>query len=480
MSTFNEKWAVIRKINNFSLLRMISVGKDWHLRHSLKFLNQEQETEFDNISKRYLSDELHRLEYSLDDCLKRYSRLFLGDPAERLMDLHIRTQRSLRDYSHRDHVNHMLSVWLLTAYLLQIDLDVLTLTRNVKYLQKRLFDDDIPTTKKSRHPKWYPAEETLKYYPDGEIFAKAFDPSDDYRGKYFYADTFYFLFLFHDIGYLYEFIEKVDPSLREEIERTLLDNFSLSEYTTNEKLLKSTLEKILCFPFSKRKDKFEPLVDLALKQFNDNKNHGVVSSLILYRDFRNDLFVKPTRGEKDYIEEVTQKEQEEDKNDYINDCLGAICLHDLEFNEDLRIRIQDSLYYFLLKLSDTLCDWSRYFQGRKTYYPIQLIDEILFGFCPEKRDGKECVRLNIIFDFSNLDALISEDIGEHDYEIKDFKKKQKELNHLDYMVEKNDTSDPYQWLFFEIILIDRNGERHMLTNEGNKVEYSKIECPLFS
>ena len=81
----NEKWSLIRKINNFSLLRMLSKGKDWHLRHCLKFLNEKEKKEFDNIAERYLSDELHRLEYSLDDCLKRFFKLFLGASGERLM-----------------------------------------------------------------------------------------------------------------------------------------------------------------------------------------------------------------------------------------------------------------------------------------------------------------------------------------------------------------------------------------------------------
>ena len=479
MKTFEEKWSLIRKINNFSLLRMISVGKDWHLRHSLKFLNQEQETEFDNISKRYLWDELHRLEYSLDDCLKRYSKLFLGESAQKLMDLHIRCQRSLRDYSHRDHVNHMLSVWLLSIYLMQIDLDVLTITRNVKHFRKRLLDCDIPFKKKDIPQKWYPAEETLLQYPDGEIFAKAFDPLDNNRGKYFYADTFNFLFLFHDIGYLYQLIELSDPLLKKEIEETLLNHFFLSEYM-NSVHLKSILKKILSFPFSNNSAKFNPLIDLAVNQFKNEKNHGIVSSLILYRNFKNLLFFKQTSNEKELIEEIGADDQKDYKNKFIIDCLGAICLHDLKFDGNIRIGIQDSLYYFLLKFSDTICDWSRYFKGRKTYYPIQLIDEILLGYRPEEINGKKCVRLNIIFDFSNLDALISEDIGERDYEVTDFRKKREELNQLDFTTLDSDVSESYQWFFFEIILIDRYGERHKLSNEGNKVSYIPIESPLFS
>ena len=90
------------------------------------------------------------------------------------------------------------------------------------------------------------------------------------------------------------------------------------------------------------------------------------------------------------------------------------------------------------------------------------------------------MRINVVFDFSNLEALISEDIGEQNYEIEDFKKKTKELNQLDYTIKKNDCSEPYQWLFFEMILIDRNGERHKIDNAENTVKCCKIECPLFS
>jgi hypothetical protein len=80
-----------------------------------------------------------------------------------------------------------------------------------------------------------------------------------------------------------------------------------------------------------------------------------------------------------------------------------------------------------------------------------------------------------------LGALISEDIGEQNYEIDDFKKKTEELNQLDYTVKKDECSGTsYQWLFFEMILIDRNGERHKIDNAGNKVKHCKIECPLFS
>jgi hypothetical protein len=458
---------------------MLSIGKDWHLRHCLKFLNEQEKKEFDHIAKRYLSDELNRLEHSLDDCLKRFSKLFLEASGEKLMDLHLRTQRALRDYSHRDHVNHMLGVWLLTTYLIQIDLDTLTLTRNINFKQ-RLIKENIPQTKMNQSVKFYPTEDTLMRYPDGEIFTKAFDPLDENKGKYYYADTFYFLFLFHDIGYLFE-LNKTEHFLKEEIDEVLLEDFNLLEYQKNDQLLRDTLKNILSFPFSsnsKRSQEFESLTNTAFKEFKEKQNHGVASSLILYRNFKNILLNKPTFDEDLFSQEAGPIKQKKYKKDFIHDCLGAICLHDLNFNQ--RISIQDSLHYFLLKFSDAICDWSRYYQGRKTFYPVQLIDEILLGFRPEERNNEKCVRINVVFDFSNLEALISEDIGEQNYEIEDFEKKTKELNQLDYTIKKNDCSEPYQWLFFEMILIDRNGERHKIDNEENEVKYSKIECPLFS
>jgi hypothetical protein len=458
---------------------MLSIGKDWHLRHCLKFLNEQEKKEFDHIAKRYLSDELNRLEHSLDDCLKRFSKLFLEASGEKLMDLHLRTQRALRDYSHRDHVNHMLGVWLLTTYLIQIDLDTLTLTRNINFKQ-RLIKENIPQTKMNQSVKFYPTEDTLMRYPDGEIFTKAFDPLDENKGKYYYADTFYFLFLFHDIGYLFE-LNKTEHFLKEEIDEVLLEEFNLLEYQKNDQLLRDTLKNILSFPFSsnsKRSQEFESLTNTAFKEFKEKQNHGVASSLILYRNFKNILLNKHTRDEDLFSQEAGPIKQKKYKKDFIHDCLGAICLHDLNFNQ--RISIQDSLHYFLLKFSDAICDWSRYYQGRKTFYPVQLIDEILLGFRPEERNNEKCVRINVVFDFSNLEALISEDIGEQNYEIEDFEKKTKELNQLDYTIKKNDCSEPYQWLFFEMILIDRNGERHKIDNEENEVKYSKIECPLFS
>lgn len=479
MTISSEKWSLIRKINNFSLLRMISIGQDWHLRHSLKFLTDKEKEKFDRIAKRYISDELHRLEHSLNDCLKSFSKLLLGDSGEKLMDLHLRTQRALRDYAHRDHVNHMLGVWLLTTYLIQMDLDVLTLTRNDKYFRQCLLSKGIPSIRTEKGSKFYPTEDTLLLYPDGEIFAKAFDYTDENKGKYYYADTFYFLFLFHDIGYLLELINNVSPYLQEEIKKTVND-FKISEYEKYNNLLKDALKTILSFPFSKRSSELQSLADIAENEFKTNKNHGVVSSLILYRNLENFLLNKPTENETRFIQEVGQDEQRKYKKDFLYDCLGAICLHDLTF--DKQISIQDSLHYFLLKFSDAVCDWSRYYKGKKTFYPIQLIDEILLGFRPEKIENKKCVRVNIVFDFSNLEALVSEDIGEPNYEVKDFKKKIKELNQLDYTIaiEEKGNSKSYQWFFFEMILIDRNGERHKIDNEGNKVNYSKIECPLFS
>ena len=478
MARLEEKWALIRKINNFSLLKMLSIGKDWHLRHCLKFLNEKEKKEFDHIAERYLSDELHRLEYSWDDCLKRFSKLFLETSGEKLMDLHLRTQRELRDSRHRDHVNHMLGVWLLTTYLIQIDLDTLTLTRNIKYFKQRLRKENIPPTKMNQSVKFYPTEDTLMLYPNGEIFSKAFDPLDKNKGKYYYADTFYFLFLFHDIGYSFELKGETDPILKEVIEEVLLEDFKLSEYINNDQYLRDTLKIILSFPFSKRSQEFESLTNKAFKEFKENHNHGVASSLILYRIFENFLLNKPTVGEDLFSQEAGPIKQKKYKKDFIHDCLGAICLHDLNFKQ--RISIQDSLHYFLLKFSDIICDWSRYYKGRKTSYPVQLIDEILLGFRPEERDNEKCVCINVIFDFSNLGALISEDIGDQNYEIEDFEKKAEELNQLDYTVEKDDGSGTYQWLFFEMILIDRNGERHKIDNAENTVKCCKIECPLFS
>jgi len=482
MTALEEKWSVIRKINNFSLLRMISKGLDWHLRHCLKFLNENEQKEFDEIAGRYLEDELHRKEHSLDDCLNSFAKLFLLPKGAKLMDLHIRAQRFLRDADHRDHVNHMLGVFLLTAYLIQVDLDTLTLTRNIEYFKKRVQAKKIPERPTLPGKKWYPPEDTMDYYPKGEIFAKAFDPLNKIRGKFFYADTFYFLFLFHDIGYLYELKEKLEKTLSDEVERTILKDFHLSDYIKHPNLLEERLKKILSFPFAKRSpsrlSKLEPLVGIASKEFKKNKNHGVASSLVLYSNFESHLMNKATMREDLLIQESENKEkQEEYKKAFIFDCLGAICLHDLKFTQ--RIGIQDSFHYFLLKLSDTICDWSRHYKGRRTFYCVQLIDEILVGFRPEKKNGKECVRLNVIFDFSNLEALVSSDVAEHGFEIKEFKAKAKELNQLDYKIQKNDGSLSGQWLFFEMILIDRNGERHKISNERNQAKYTKIECPLF-
>lgn len=477
MTMADEKWSLMRKINNFSLLRMLSVGKDWHLRHCLKFLTQEEKKEFDGIAKRYLMDELHRLERSLDDCMKSLSSLFLGDSGGNLMDLHLRSQRALRDHKHRDHVNHMLGTWLLTAYLIQMDLEVLTLTRNDKYFRQRLLREGIASARTEKHPRFYPAEDTLLLYPPGEIFAKAFDYGDTNKGKYYYADTFYFLFLFHDIGYLLELVDKVAPDLREEIKQAL-DDLKVSEYQKYDALRRDHLKTFLSFPYSERSSRLQSLVDVADHEFSASGNHGVASSLILYRNFEHQLLNKRTENETRFVQEVGQDEQIRYKREFLYDCLAAICLHDLAFEE--RISIQDSLHYFLLKFSDAVCDWSRGYVGRKTFYPLELIDEILVGFRPEEKGGEKRLRVNIVFDFSNLEALVSEDVGEPDYEVNDFKKKVDDLNQLDYEI-TIPKKGKHQWFFFEMILIDRNGERHKIdNNEGNTVKYTKIECPLFS
>ena len=107
-----------------------------------------------------------------------------------------------------------------------------------------------------------------------------------------------------------------------------------------------------------------------------------------------------------------------------------------------------------------------------------MIDEIILGFGRQK--GNNSVNINIVFDLSNTEALISENIVID--EVKDFRKKAEELGHLDYKVKikKGSNVKKYQWLFFEMILLDRNGERYKIDNRNNKIRCRKVECPLFS
>nr|QNO56070.1 hypothetical protein GIJIEOGM_00011 [Methanosarcinales archaeon ANME-1 ERB7] len=222
------------------------------------------------------------------------------------------------------------------------------------------------------------------------------------------------------------------------------------------------------------------------------KNHGIVSSLILYDKFLN-IFKNVQVAERIPSDVIKYKE------DALKDELGAICLHDLNLYENgIRLRLTDSPHYFLLKFADVISDWGRTYKGKVSLYDFSILDHILFGFNPtectkpngeEFKEDKRGILVNIIFDFSNNERLLADEIGLKDksknsyprkgnYEFEEFVKKGEELQSLDYLLEIE--GKEYQWFFFNLILIDRYGERFLIENSKNNVDLWWIIPPLFS
>jgi len=239
----------------------------------------------------------------------------------------------------------------------------------------------------------------------------------------------------------------------------------------------------------KQKGKIKKVVRTILT--SKIKNHGIVSSLILYDKFLN-IFKNVQVAERIPSDLIKYKE------DALKDELGAICLHDLNLPEKDRLRLTDSPHYFLLKFADVISDWGRTYKGKVSLYDFSILDHILFGFNPTectKPNGEKFeedtrgILVNIIFDFSNNERLLADEIGLKDksknsyprkenYEFKEFVKKREELQSLDYLLEIK--GKEYQWFFFNLILIDRYGERFLIENSKNNVNLWWIIPPLFS
>lgn len=239
-----------------------------------------------------------------------------------------------------------------------------------------------------------------------------------------------------------------------------------------------------------QKDKLIKVVSKILT--SKIKNHGIVSSLILYDKFLN-IFKNAQVAERIPSDLIKYKE------DALKDELGAICLHDLNLYENkITLRLTDSPHYFLLKFADVISDWGRTYKGKVSLYDFSILDHILFGFNPTectKPNGEKFeedtrgILVNIIFDFSNNERLLADEIGLKDksknsyprkenYEFEEFVKKREELQSLDYFLEID--GKKYQWFFFNLILIDRYGERFLIENSKNNVDLWWIIPPLFS
>ena len=239
-----------------------------------------------------------------------------------------------------------------------------------------------------------------------------------------------------------------------------------------------------------QKDKLIKVVSKILT--SKIKNHGIVSSLILYDKFLN-IFKNAQVAERIPSDLIKYKE------DALKDELGAICLHDLNlYEKGNSLRLTDSPHYFLLKFADVISDWGRTYKGKVSLYDFSILDHILFGFnpteCTTPNGGKfgedtRGILVNIIFDFSNNERLLADEIGlkgknknsyprKENYEFEEFVKKREELQSLDYLLEID--GQKYQWFFFNLILIDRYGERFLIENSKKNVDLWWIIPPLFS
>lgn len=240
----------------------------------------------------------------------------------------------------------------------------------------------------------------------------------------------------------------------------------------------------------KQKDKLRKVVRKILT--SKIKNHGIVSSLILYDKFLT-IFKNVQVAERIPSDLIKYKE------DALKDELGAICLHDLNlYKNGIRLRLTDSPHYFLLKFADVISDWGRTYKGKVSLYDFSILDHILFGFNPTEctkpnggkfGEDKRGILVNIIFDFSNNERLLADEIGlkgksknsyprKENYEFEEFVKKREELQSLDYLLEID--GKEYQWFFFNLILIDRYGERFLIENSKKNVDLWWIIPPLFS
>lgn len=473
--TMNREWSLLRVINNTTLLNALIYGEDWHLRHFYRVLSDKEKDEFESLMKDYLkvipSQPFN--EEALDGYMKRLTRLFGGDRGEKWMELHIDVQRACRDNKHRDHIHHLLGVFLLSGFVLQADVDVLTLTRSRRDFYRKIRH----LVSKGPPEKYYPGYEERNRYPLGEIFAWALNPTKDkfnwiwdqeMSNKHYYLDAWYWLFLFHDCGYVFELYERLDRDFKNRIDNMVNSSPALKSSIANRN---DFINTVISFPFSERKEQLRQAFSSRVEEALKDNDHGVYSALILYGDFYTSLITRHIGWEEFAYADGHSKE------DYVRDALCAICLHNIRI-KDHRLSVQDSPYYFLLRFVDVISDWSRIFEGRFHYYPVQLLDKVLMGFCPiDLPDDYRGIKWNIVFDFSNSPCLLEEHVGSKDYEIKDFKDKCDELEMLDYTVEIN--GKRYQWFRFEIVLIDRYGHRFLISNENNTVTFDEMKAPLF-
>lgn len=521
-------FSTLRKIDNPSILEMMKY--DVHLLDTPRICPTNLKSRFNEIITRYISAEKRGIEQEMDYCLIQLSNLLLGSTNDedirdhRFMDLHLRVQRYLRNPVYRAHTMHLLGVCLFSNLLLEIDIDLLTLARTKRYFFPALEYFNIKDAERfqdeSKHD-YYPgevgSEMNRRIYPAGELFAVKLrnylkdKTQDGLRDAVcYFFDPFIWLNLYHDWGYIYELEdsyskevykevpEGIEPIIEELNDAKDKIGFKVDDYRNNKDKLKEALDYILSLPLcldSAKDRKVKKLKALAKEKLcNERKpNHGIVSSLILY-----DKFLDVFKNAK--VAEYVPPNLASLKEDFLEDELGAICLHALDLPEESRLSLTDSPHYFLLKFADVLSDWGRPLKGKISLYDFSILDHILFGFNLKKctklngheyeeyEKDKYGLLINIIFDFSNNERLLAGEIGRKNgseggyprrksYEFQEFLKKKEELQSLDYSLTIE--GEKYQWFFFNLVLIDRYGERFLIENSANKVDLWWIIPPLF-
>lgn len=520
-------FSTIKKIDNSSILEMMKY--DVHLLDTPRICPTALKSRFNEIITRYITAEKQRKEQEMENCLSQLSNLFLGSTRNddskgyELMDLHLKVQRFLRNPVYRSHAVHLLGVCLFSNLLMETDIDLLTLGRTEKYFYPALKHFRVPKGRygqnESEH-NYYPRGDRSKmhrgFYPAGELFAVKLRNYLKEKKQHalkdavcYFFDPFIWLNLYHDWGYIYELEESysnkifkkgklpdgIEPIIEGLDDRKNKINFDLDYYSKNITNLKKALEKILVLPIcadSSKNRKVKELRKLSKRMLYKEKNHGVVSSLILY-----DKFLKKFECAK--VAKAVPHHLKKYKRDFLIDELGAICLHDLDLYEKagVRLRLTDSPHYFLLKFADVVSDWGRIYKGKKSLFDFPTLEHILFGFNPVEcttpngdryEAGGYGILVNIIFDFSNNKRLLAGEIGARSKgkdryprrdnpEFEQFVKKSAELQCLDYLV--GTEGEEHQWFFFNLVLIDRYGERFLIENSKNSVDLWWVVPPLF-
>lgn len=526
-------FSTMRKIDNSSVLEMMKY--DAHLLDTPRIFPTHLKTRFDELIARYISAEKRGIEEEIDYCLIQISNLLLGSTSNEdvrdygFMNLHLAVQRYLRNPIYRSHTVHLLGVCLLSNLLLEADIDLLTLGRTKGHFFPALRVLNIPKPARVQDeskPTYYPgdvgSEMDRGVYPAGELFAvklRMYLEANKRKGLRdavcHFFDPFVWINLYHDWGYIYELEDSYSeqiykngkpPPVVAEIMKEIntkknnveeKSHFSLEKYLAGKNSEpKNTLRYILSLPlcFDESKEELKDrLVEIAMANLTRNhKDHGVVSSLILH-----DGFLNVFKGMK--VSEYTPLDLMRYKVDFLKDELGAICLHNLDLREKgIRLRLTDSPHYFLLKFADAVSDWGRTYKGKISLYEFSVLEHIYFGFDPARctkagsderyQEDERGILVNIVFDLSNNERLLTGEVGSESensksypkrghFEFQEFVEKGKELRSLDYSLKV--CGQEYQWFFFNLVLIDRYGERFLLENTRNDVDLWWIIPPLF-